>query len=86
MASKQRKIRLTFNEHPQEKYAEAFRDHVGERGILFDYFSSVLADKVYGVNEFERGVAEGMRQLADLVLQMSISKPPVKVETNQNED
>lgn len=85
MAQRRRKIRLTFVERSQDEIAEAFRDHVNQGGVLWDYFCSILADRVHGANEFERGVAEGMRQLADEILTMAISKPAVKVETNQDD-
>jgi hypothetical protein len=82
---RQRKVRLTYVDRSPEQVNEAIRAAVFQGGVLWDYFSGIIAERVFGPNEFERGVAEGMRALANEILTTAMSKPDVKVQVTQEE-
>ena len=84
-AKRQRKIRLTYVERPPEQIEQAICAAVFQGGVLWDFFSSVIAESVTGANEFERGVKEGMRALADQILTIAMNKPKTKIENNQED-
>ena len=84
MTKRQRKIRLTYVERTPQQIEEAICSAVFQGGVLWDFFSSVIAEPVKGANEFERGVAEGMRALADQILTIAMHKPNVQVMTNED--
>ena len=83
--TRQRKIRLTYVERTPEQIENAVCEAVYQGGVLWDFFSSVIAEPVTGQSEFDRGVKEGMRALADQILTIAMRKPATKIETSQEE-
>ena len=85
MVKRPRKLRLTYVERSPQQIESAIRDAVFQGGVLWDFFSSVIAEPVKGANEFERGVAEGMRALADQILTIAMNRPDVQVITSKED-
>ena len=85
MVKRQRKVRLTYVDRSPEQVGEAIRAAVYQGGVLWDFFSRVIAEPVSGNNEFERGVAEGMRALANEILTIAMNDPKVTVRTTQED-
>jgi hypothetical protein len=81
----QRKIRLTYVERSHEQIESAICAAIYQGGVLWDFFSGVIAEPVTGQNEFDRGVKEGMRALADQILTIAMKKPEVKVKVNSED-
>jgi hypothetical protein len=79
---RQRKVRLTYVERPQEQIDQALQMAVFQGGVLWDYFSSILSEDVEGATEFERGMAEGARRLSRTILTIAMNKT-IKVQTNE---
>jgi hypothetical protein len=69
------KTRPTFRSHTEEQYREAIRAAMPEGSILFDYFCQIKYDDIDGQNEWQRGLAEGMRRLAGNLLETVMEKP-----------
>ena len=85
MAAKRRRRKYVYVQHDTAQVHQAIRAAVFEGGILWDYFSVITQDRVYGANEFERGVAEGMRALADQILTIAMTRQEMKVAVNQED-
>jgi len=81
----QRKRKYVYAEHDTAEVHKAIREAVFEGGVLWDYFSVITQERVYGANEFERGVAEGMRALADQILTIAMTRQEMKIAVNQED-
>lgn len=83
--AKAKKIRPTYRERDQEEIRKFFRAAIPEGSAGWDYLCGIKMESVKGNSEFERGVAEGMRECAELLLQMAISRP-VEVTVRKNQE
>jgi len=80
------RIRPTFRSHTEEQYREAIRAAMPEGSILFDYFCEIRYEDVEGQNEWQRGLAEGMRRLAQNLLDVVVAPAGAIVQKTENED
>ena len=79
------KIRPAFRAHTEEQYREAIRSAMPEGSILFDYFCEIRYEDVEGINEWQRGLAEGMRRLAANLLDV-VAEQRTTVQSETEED
>lgn len=72
--SKPRKRRLTFAEHTDEEYRNAWRAIVVEGSLIWDFLSEVAAQDIDADSEWQRAQLNGERNFANRLLAMAMSE------------